>query len=117
MALRSKRICSYPGCLKSTDAARCEKHPYDRQKDTRPNASERMYTSEWAKASRRFRKMFPLCMACKIRGRVEPATCVDHIIPHKGDYGYFWDVENWQSLCWSCHNKKTQNERRQANSG
>lgn len=32
------------------------------------------------------------------------ATVVDHKIPHKGDYGLFWDSENnWQSLCKRCH--------------
>jgi len=38
------------------------------------------------------------------RGRFELATVVDHIIPHRGDLGLFWDEENWQSLCGTCHN-------------
>jgi len=35
------------------------------------------------------------------------ATVVDHITPHKGDNDLFWDRANWQSLCESCHNRKT----------
>jgi len=29
---------------------------------------------------------------------------VDHIIPHQGDYALFWDVSNWQGLCYRHHN-------------
>lgn len=37
---------------------------------------------------------------------------VDHIIPHKGDMTLFWDPDNWQSLCFWCHdNTKRQIER------
>jgi 5-methylcytosine-specific restriction protein A len=39
-----------------------------------------------------------------------PAIVVDHIIPHKGNYKLFWDKSNWQSLCKSCHDKKTARE-------
>ena len=35
---------------------------------------------------------------------------VDHIIPHRGDQKLFWDQNNWQSLCKSCHDKKTLTE-------
>ena len=31
------------------------------------------------------------------------ATVIDHKIPHKGDYDLFWNQDNWQSLCASCH--------------
>ncbi|WP_368028316.1 HNH endonuclease signature motif containing protein [Paenibacillus sp. DCT19] len=32
---------------------------------------------------------------------------VDHIVPHKGDEGLFWDSTNWQALCKRCHDIKT----------
>ena len=38
------------------------------------------------------------------------ATVVDHIIPHRGDQKLFWDQNNWQALCKSCHDKKTLTE-------
>ena len=34
-------------------------------------------------------------------------TLVDHIVPHRGDQALFWDEQNWQPLCKSCHDKKT----------
>nr|WP_246414712.1 HNH endonuclease signature motif containing protein [Yoonia ponticola] len=36
------------------------------------------------------------------------ATTVDHIKPHRGDKVLFWDKNNWQSLCTSCHNRHKQ---------
>ena len=63
--------------------------------------------SRWAKASRTFRERNPLCVHCLERGITTPATCVDHIIPHGYNWELFWDSNNWQSLCWSCHSKKT----------
>ena len=51
-----------------------------------------------------------LCVEHKRLGRIVPATTVDHIIPHRGDLKLFWDQNNWQSLCTSCHSKKTNQE-------
>jgi hypothetical protein len=33
---------------------------------------------------------------------VEPATLVDHIVPHQGDVNRFW-LGPFQSLCKNCH--------------
>lgn len=49
-------------------------------------------------------------MHCLRAGRLVPATVVDHITPHKGNSELFWDSANWQSLCESCHNRKTAGE-------
>jgi 5-methylcytosine-specific restriction protein A len=38
---------------------------------------------------------------------VTAATLVDHVVAHRGDVGRFWDRDNWQPLCRSCHNAKT----------
>jgi 5-methylcytosine-specific restriction protein A len=40
---------------------------------------------------------------CLAAGRIVPATCVDHIEPHRGDYTKF-RLGQLQSLCASCHN-------------
>ena len=37
---------------------------------------------------------------------------LDHIIPHRGDRRLFWDRNNWQALCKSCHDSKTMTEDR-----
>ena len=52
----------------------------------------------------------PLCVHCSASGKVTPSTVVDHIIPHKGDEDLFWEQDNWQALCKSCHDRKTAKE-------
>nr|WP_254915489.1 HNH endonuclease [Haematobacter massiliensis] len=38
----------------------------------------------------------------------------DHIIPHRGDEAMFWDADNLQCLCKSCHDGvKAKQERQQ----
>jgi len=44
---------------------------------------------------------------CQRDGRTNPASVVDHIIPHRGVAALFWDQSNWQSLCKRCHDRKT----------
>ena len=44
----------------------------------------------------------PLCVYCEQLGRLEPATVVDHVVPHKGDEGLFFNGE-LASMCKSCH--------------
>ena len=51
----------------------------------------------------------PLCAHCLRQGVIEPATDVDHVIPHQGDEELFWRGE-LQSLCKSCHSHKTAEE-------
>lgn len=73
----------------------------------RGSSSERGYSSRW----QRFRLVYlaehPLCEVCKTAGRVEAATDVHHIDGRGplGERGY--DPANLESLCHSCHSKKT----------
>jgi 5-methylcytosine-specific restriction protein A len=71
----------------------------------RPNAGERGYTYQWSLASKRYRAKHPLCRGCEAVGRVEIATVVDHVIPHKGDERLFCDEGNWQPSCDWHHNE------------
>lgn len=64
----------------------------------------------WRKASKAFLRANPLCVDCDELGVVEPATDVDHIVPHKGDRALFWRRSNWQALCHRCHSRKTARE-------
>jgi 5-methylcytosine-specific restriction protein A len=52
----------------------------------------------------------PLCRFCAKQGRVEPASVVDHIKPHRGDRKLFFDGFNLQSLCKPCHDSIKQAE-------
>lgn len=74
----------------------------------RPSARERGYTTEWDKASAAFRVENPRCAMCLKRGKLSRSRVVDHIIPHKGDMALFWDAQNWQALCVSCHSSLKQ---------
>lgn len=70
----------------------------------RGTSAQRGYGARWQRYRRTFLAAHPLCVFCLRMGRTEPATVVDHIEPHKGDEVLFWDTDNWQSLCASCHN-------------
>ena len=60
------------------------------------------------------RKMYvaenPVCVICEERGFVSPVEEVDHIVPiRQGGAEYDWN--NLQSLCKSCHARKSAKER------
>jgi len=82
-----------------------ERIHYDRKQNY-----QALYNYQWSKTRARFLKEHPLCKACKDEGAITPATEVDHIIPHKGSQTLFWDADNWQALCISCHSRKTMRE-------
>ena len=50
----------------------------------------------------------PLCKYCMDTGKVQAANIVDHIQPHRGDEGLFYDPNNLQSLCKTCHDSTKQ---------
>jgi 5-methylcytosine-specific restriction enzyme A len=52
----------------------------------------------------------PLCVMCAEQGNVVPASVVDHLRPHQGDWALFIDADNTQSLCVSHHNSSKQRE-------
>ena len=54
----------------------------------------------------------PFCRECARIGVREWATDVDHIVPFEGDWQKFTDPANLQSLCHSCHGRKTAAESR-----
>lgn len=51
-----------------------------------------------------------MCVHCRAVGKRTAANVVDHIIPHRGDQDKFWDYDNWQALCKTCHDIKTAKE-------
>ncbi len=111
MPIRPPRLCgcgrTVPAgfrceCQKTADAER--KARFDQ---TRPTARERGYDTKWDKARAAYLAKHPTCAKCG-----EPATVVDHIVPHKGDMKRFWDRRNWQPLCTTCHSSTKQREER-----
>ena len=103
--------CSHPGCPRLVPRGKkyCAEHVAQHPEESR-SAGGRGYGSKWNRARKRFLEKYPLCAECMKQGRYVKATDVDHIVPHRGDPRLFWDEENWQALCHSCHSKKTRNE-------
>lgn len=109
--------CARPGCpfLASigrhcAEHARAEnvrKKQYDKQ---RGSSAKRGYGRKWQNYRKTYLAKHPLCVRCKKKGRVMPATVVDHIKPHKSDYKLFWQASNHQSMCKRCHDIKTATE-------
>jgi len=66
--------------------------------------NQRWYdTTRWRKVAKRQLAKEPYCRLCERINRETRAKIVDHVRPHKNDYDLFWDPENLQSLCASCH--------------
>lgn len=115
MPERMPRPCSTPGCRELTTQGKCGQHKkeeskrYDSQRGT---AHQRGYGGRWVKYRRWFLARRPICECkeCKESGRILPATVVDHIKPHKGNYELFWDPNNHQAMAKRCHDKKTATE-------
>lgn len=79
---------------------------HDRQ---RGSAASRGYGRRWQRARRQFLLEHPVCQ-CDDPDCQRPATEVDHIKGHRGDYDLFWDEANWQALTKECHSRKTRRE-------
>jgi 5-methylcytosine-specific restriction enzyme A len=107
--------CANPGCGKKVHFSSrfCPDHQkafFKRADEKRESSSKRGYNNTWRKAREVFLRSNPLCKACMLSNLVTAATDVDHVIPHKGDMGLFWDQANWQPLCHACHSRKTATE-------
>lgn len=112
---KAKRPCLSSGCKDfASNKGYCDKHQSRvKQRDRdRGTAHQRGYDAEWKKHRDQFLLEHPLCVDCRKKGYVMPATVVDHIVPHKGDKDLFWDKTNWQPLCETHHNIKTATEDR-----
>ena len=106
--------CNYPGCPVTTTSRYCDKHKkhiqkqYDKQRGSR---IERGYTNDWIKYSRNYRQRNPLCVICLRDNIIKPSQHTDHINPVSGPRDpQFWNPDNHQALCASCHSKKTVKE-------
>ena len=83
-----------------------ERKAFERETDN----SEFYNSWPWRKAAKRYRLANPLCFECEKNDIVTPVKVVDHIIPiNRG--GDKLNEKNFQSLCESCHNRKSSSEK------
>jgi 5-methylcytosine-specific restriction protein A len=105
--------CSTAGCpgLSTKGTGRCDKcmPKYNYQKEDRPSAHARGYTSQWTKIRDWYIRREPICEHC----RENLAEEIDHIIPLRHGGGH--DIDNLQALCKRCHTKKTHQDMRKYN--
>jgi 5-methylcytosine-specific restriction endonuclease McrA len=90
------------------------------------SSAARGYGSRWQRARIGYLQSHPLCKRCRESNRISAAEVVDHIKPPKlgealqsGDVerirqarDLFWNRNNWQGLCGTCHNAGKQSEER-----
>ena len=112
-----KRPCSAPGCFIATAERYCTKHKEYHEK-RRPSSYKRGYGAKWRKLRKIILWEYPFCQGFikGVSGKPyqcnEPAQEVDHIIPLSS--GGTNEHDNLQSLCKSCHSRKTIQEQREA---
>ncbi|RMG98277.1 MAG: HNH endonuclease [Chloroflexi bacterium] len=105
MARTPRKPCRAFGCpARAVAGGYCEQHQNQRPKrwraNKRPSAAARGYGYQWRKIRDDFLERHPICVVCG-----DVATDVDHIIPRR--QGGTDDDSNLQSLCHSCHSRKT----------
>ena len=109
MASALLRPCRHPGCSELTRSGWCSRHR-PRQAARKESAGYHGWysLSVWTDGLRPAQLLRePFCRVCAQMGRRTPATDVDHIRPHRGDWALFTDRDNLQSLCHACHSRKT----------
>ena len=107
MASLPTRRC--PRCLRKVvgSCEECRKKAMRQQVRWRAPAHKRGYDHRWRKARKEHLQREPICRLCLGSGRTTAGSVVDHITPHRGDQQLFWDRTNWQTLCVTCHCRKT----------
>jgi 5-methylcytosine-specific restriction endonuclease McrA len=105
---RPLQACTEPGCPARVLRGRCEAHTLaPRQEHARDNVAVRRWyrTARWIRLRRAV--LVDAAYQCQGCQAVQVALEVDHIRRHGGDPVLFWDRSNLQTLCSTCHTKKT----------
>jgi 5-methylcytosine-specific restriction protein A len=113
---KPKKPCSYPRCPELTLVKYCDNHQdkdkqrhkiYDQHQRDKKAAA--FYNSkEWERSRlQALIRDYYLCQHCLKEKIIKLADMVDHIIPIKIAWHLRVFLNNLQSLCYSCHTKKT----------
>ena len=111
MPYKPKKPCRHPGCPELTNEVFCEKHKKESNRIynqyQRDELSRTFYrTPRWVETRKRKLQISPFCEECRKNGTITTGRLVDHIIPIKQG-GAPYDLDNLQTLCWSCHSRKS----------
>jgi 5-methylcytosine-specific restriction protein A len=116
---RAKKPCTTIMCPNLAEGSErycplCISKGYNEHKEYKKHRTDKyeqaIYKSARWKKIREIRlQINPLCQECEKQGMIAIARLVDHINPIKHG-GEPYDLDNTQSLCYSCHNRKTSNE-------
>lgn len=102
MRPRGFRVCTVPGCpTLATYRGRCDDH-----RPQRGSMRAKGYDSRWEKTRAAFLKAMPYCNECGLKERLN----VHHIDGRgpSGPRGH--DPFNLETLCHSCHSRRTRQE-------
>lgn len=108
MASKPLRPCKHPGCPELTREGWCARHKPAHRRRASAEYHGWYLLPIWTDDLRPGQLLRePFCRECAQRGIRTQATVVDHIRPFRGDWTLFVDKTNHQSLCKSCHDRKT----------
>lgn len=111
MAQRAARRCAKCGEIVRGRCETCSKAAAKRYDDFRGNRHERGYDNDWEKVAKLARQRDGyLCVHCEAKGTLTPAKTVDHITPIHVAPERRLDLSNTQTLCETCHARKTQED-------
>ena len=106
--------CKHPLCPELIEAGErfCPRHkqPTSEYEKKRNSINSKVYNTTWRKLRRVKLNNNPLCEICLAKGNVVQAGEVDHVKPVKEYPELMLCLKNLQSLCVTCHSKKTREE-------
>jgi 5-methylcytosine-specific restriction enzyme A len=127
MPSRPLKPCNKIGCTELTRERYCNKHKHLAEQRQRIRRNDKEYDknkrNQQARAfyhSREWERLRQaalardhyLCQHCLQHNRITRATIVDHIVPIAVDWSKRLSLDNTQSLCHPCHNRKTAEDKR-----
>ncbi|MHC5269673.1 HNH endonuclease [Enterococcus sp. LJL98] len=116
-----QKQCNKAGCrnLVNYTVRYCRKHEQVSEKQNYQDrvAKDGKYLHfyngrSWRTLSRLYRLKNPICEVCLLNNVIKKADVVDHILEVKDRWDLRLDEKNLQSMCHSCHNTKTAEEKR-----
>lgn len=124
-----KHPCAYSGCRQLIPVSKryCEKHQYIQdqknkqyEKDYNQTRYERnpltanYHTMRWKRLRENvLARDNYLCQECLKKGLITQASQVDHLESAVTRPDLFWDMDNLDSKCASCHTRKTLQEQKE----